>query len=237
MKTFILHSITLLCAFNDFAQSGQINPTSIQIPNVNGINNVSTPASGMVIYNTQDQNLYLRNKADWVNLNKNAASTATAPSIYYTITPSSAIPAEISSGVHAGETQALSLENSATLFISTAGGGGGVGKVSYDSLVFTKIRGLSSISMWKALSTGIHLATAEFKFYDASDVVYYSIKLSDCIVIRIKNSAPELPGGFNAIETIALKPADKISWKDYTVTPTPTVGTFSIKTNTWTATY
>ena len=236
MKTFILHSIILLCAFSAFAQSGQINSTSIQIPNVNGISNVPTPASGMVIYNTQDQNLYLRNKADWVNLNNNSASTATAPNIYYTITPSSAIPAEISLGIHAGETRALSLENSATLFISTATGGGSTGKASYDSLVFTKIRGMSSISMWKALSTGIHLTTAEFKFYDASDVLYYSIKLTDCIIVRIKNSAPELPGGFNAFETIALKPADKISWKDYTTVPA-TVGTFSIKANTWTATY
>ena len=235
MKTFILHSIILLCAFNAFAQSGQINPTSIQIPNVKGISNVPTPTSGMVIYNTQDQNLYLRNKADWVNLNNNNASTATAPSIYYTITPSSAIPAEISSGIHTGETRALSLVNSATLFISTAGGAG-AGKVSYDSLVFAKIRGISSILIWKALSTGIHLASVEFKFYDASDVIYYSIKLTDCIVVRIINSAPELPGGFNAFETIALKPADKISWKDYITVPA-TVGTFSIKTNTWTATY
>lgn len=236
-KTIALVSM-LLFSNIIFGQFGQINPNSLQVPKVNGTNSVISPTQGMVVFNTIDQSLYYRNAGGWVNLSNSVVANPTAPNVYYKITDSTnPIPGEITTGpaIHIGETQALTFNYGGVTNTNIGTGGASVGRVVVSPATFSKLRGSSSIPLWKLISTGSNIDTIEFKYYNSSDVLYYSVKFTNAFLTQITNSAPDQQGGYNTLENLSIV-FQKIGWKDYTTTPNP-VGTFDVTTNTFSSTY
>ncbi|HEY1054102.1 MAG TPA: type VI secretion system tube protein Hcp [Emticicia sp.] len=231
MKKLAILLLMFVSGLHTFGQAAQLSPNSIQIPQVNGTNSVANPANGMLIYNLSDHSLYYRKQSEWVKINNNTNNVVANPTIYYTITSSGnapAVPGEITSGIHAGQTKVDYVDYNFTLnYDPTNAGGAGSGKAVISPVKISKPRGANSIPFFKVLTKGLHFDTMEFLFYDASDQLYYSVKLSSVFVSKIEKS--ELEG----VDTIELKSL-KMGWKDY---PRNVFGTFDITMNSFTDTY
>lgn len=228
MKKVAILLLMLVSGLSTFGQASQLAPNSIQIPQVNGTNSVQSPANGMLIYNLSDHSLYYRKQSEWVKINNNVNNVASNPVIYYTITATPAIPGEITTGIHAGQTKVDFVDYDLTLNYDPTGGAGS-GKAIISPVRISKPRGPNSIPFFKTLAKGTHFDTMEFLFYDTNDLLYYSIKLSIVFVNKIEKS--ELEG----VDSIELK-GKKIGWKDFTKNPA-VVGTFDTTLNSFTDTY
>lgn len=234
MKKSILLSFIYWICQTTFAQSASLNPTSIQFPNVASLNQVLSPTSGMMVYNTTDKNLYLRNDQNWVKINNSALSAL--PTIYYTITPGTNVPPpEITSGVHAGQTRILSLDENISNAGVIVGGGGGSAKSILGPIVITKYHGPSTILFKRAVVLGTYFPTIEFFFYNSDDVLYYSMKLSNFAVRYVGDVFQEQNLLLNNIQTIHFEPST-IAWKDFRTSPA-TTGSWNISAGTWSTTY
>ena len=239
MKKNVLLLFVFVSMNSVFAQNGQITPNAIKVPTANGTQSVASPSQGMVVYNQPDQSLYYRNSAEWVNLNSVAAATPNAPNIYYTITSTNPVIAgEITTGTHAGQSKVLSLNYaiSVATTIGSSSGGAGAAKPVVAPLTFTKLRGISSLGFLEKMTRGGNIATIEFKYYDANDVLYYSVKLTTAFITKIDNSAPDSPGGFGSMETISMVSL-AIGWKNYIPATPVSQGTYNPTTNVFTTTY
>ena len=97
-------------------------------------------------------------------------------------------------GIHNGETQVLSLEDSVVNIIA-ASGGAGTGKLILGNLKFKKSLNANSVSLFSSASRGITLPNLVFKFYERKLNGFFipslTITLSNVIVVKYKISSPD----------------------------------------------
>jgi type VI protein secretion system component Hcp len=233
MKKVAFLLIMFVSALSSYGQAAQLSPGSIQIPQVSGTNSVANPTNGMLIYNISDQSLYYRKESEWVKINNTLNSTvASTTNIYYKITTSGsnpAVPGEITTGPHTGQTKINYLDYDLSSTVEATGAGAGSGKTIVSPVTISRPRGPNSIPFLRAIATGKSFDTIEFLFYNDSDQLFYSIKLTAVFVKKIGKSE------FDGSETDSFI-FQKIGWKDYSQSPA-VVGTFDLVAYTFTSTY
>lgn len=100
-------------------------------------------------------------------------------------------------GVHAGEFigSAFEVTDSST-YVRAAGSGGGSGK-AYAGLAKIKkvLVPIANPELMTAIFNGKHYSTLSITWYNASNVAYYQINLTDVVFVRGSVLAPECIGG------------------------------------------
>ena len=106
-------------------------------------------------------------------------------------------------GIHAGETLVLSMQDSIADLLSTSGAT--VGKVVFGDFKFKKILNANSSFFFASIGKGSFVPSLSFKFYDKKPngtfAVTLTIILSDVIVDRYSISAPD-PANKDASATV-----------------------------------
>lgn len=230
MKKVSIILLLFVSGLQAIGQSAQILPNSIQLPQVNGTSSVDSAKNGMIVFNTPDQSLYYRKENEWAKLNNAINNTVAAPTtkIYYKITATPTVAGEITEGNHAGQTEIKYLDYNSTADFS-ATGTNPPGRTVPSMLTFLKSRGLNFHAFMRTMVTGNHFTSLEFFFYDETDHIISSIKLSDVFVVKVQRVEPE---GAESISLVYLK----IGWRDFV--PSQAVsGTFDVKLNSWNAVY
>ena len=120
-------------------------------------------------------------------------------------------------GVHNGETQVLSIEDSIVNTISGAGGAA-IGKIVLGNFKFKKSLNASSLSFLSLAGKGTIVPNLVFKFYEkklnGTFLPVFSITLSNVIVTKYRISSPDNgSGSLQTMEEISLL-YDKIQLTD-----------------------
>jgi len=96
-------------------------------------------------------------------------------------------------GIHNGETQILSMEDSVANTVSQASGGAGVGKIVFGDLRFRKAANASSLPFITAACNGSFLPSLKFVYYQ-KNAVMLSMTLSDVIVTKYRIFSSDCSG-------------------------------------------
>jgi type VI secretion system Hcp family effector len=119
-------------------------------------------------------------------------------------------------GIHTGETQVLSIEDSIVNTIQTSGGAG-IGRIVFSPFRFKKSLNGNSVFLFASAGKGTILPGLVFKFYErkqnGSFVPSLTITLSNVIVTKYKIASPEGNNGSPTSEEISLV-FDKIQFTD-----------------------
>ena len=75
----------------------------------------------------------------------------------------------------------------------TSGGGASVGKPNPGNLMIKKTNNNSTSELFKFIAQGSAFPEVIFEYYDASDILYYTITLSDVYVTQMHWLSPECP--------------------------------------------
>ncbi|MCW3107588.1 MAG: hypothetical protein JWQ09_2094 [Segetibacter sp.] len=75
----------------------------------------------------------------------------------------------------------------------TAGGGASVGKPNPGNLMIKKTNNNSTSSLFKDIASGKTIPEVIFEYYDASNILYYSITLTGAYVTQLYWLSPECP--------------------------------------------
>jgi type VI secretion system Hcp family effector len=119
-------------------------------------------------------------------------------------------------GMHTGEMQVLSIEDSIVNTIQTAGGAG-IGKIIFSPFRFKKSLNGNSVFLFASAGKGTILPSLVFKFYErkqnGSFVPSLTITLSNVIVTKYKIASPDGNNASPTTEEISLV-FDKIQFTD-----------------------
>ncbi len=228
MKKVAVFLLMFISGLSASGQSSVMLPNTILLPQANGVESIDSAKVGMLMYNTVDQSLYYRRENEWIKLSNTINNAVTEPTqkIYYTATASPAINGEITEGHHAGQTAIKFLDYNNFVNYSTSGT---PGEKTLSPITFLKARGLNDFLFMRAFLIGASITSMEFLFYDETDRLVFSIKISGVFVVKIQRAEPD---GAESISVIYKK----IAWKDSSVTPSVS-GSFDITTNTYNFTY
>lgn len=97
-------------------------------------------------------------------------------------------------GIHNGETQILSAQDSIVDALSTSGGGAPIGKVVHGNFTFRKILNANSSFFFAAVNRGNFVPSLVFKFYDKKGNTFVptlTITLSNVIVSKYRIASPD----------------------------------------------
>lgn len=230
MKKVAVLLLMFISGLGVFGQASTLLPNSIQLPQVNGTSSVDSAKNGMLIYNTPDQSLYYRKASEWAKIsNTTNNSVVSTTTIYYKVISNPSIPGEITQGPHNGQTLIKSLDYTAESQISIMQGGVNQSAVNPSPVTFTKSRGPNFLSFMRNMVTKMPMTSVEFLFYNETDQLYFSIKLTSVFVERIDKLESDDTEKISLFYT-------KIGWRDSSGAPT-IQGTFDAAANTWSSTY
>ncbi|HEY4208178.1 MAG TPA: type VI secretion system tube protein Hcp [Puia sp.] len=97
-------------------------------------------------------------------------------------------------GIHAGETLVLAMEDSImNTFSQATGGGAGAGKIVFGDLKFRRQLNANSLPFVSAVSKGSSLGSMKFSYYEKNAVVL-SITVTDVIITKYKVFSSDCTG-------------------------------------------
>ena len=85
------------------------------------------------------------------------------------------------------------------------GGGGGAGKATAGDLVIKKTQSKSTNSLFSAVAKGTHIAPVIFEYYDAANVLYYKMTLTDVVIGKLYWLSPECPSCIKLEQQVAFR--------------------------------
>ena len=112
-------------------------------------------------------------------------------------------------GIHNGETEILSVQDSIVDALSTSGGGAPIGKVVHGNFTFRKILNASSAFFFSFVNRGTFIPSLTFKFYDKKGNTFVptlTVTLSNVIVSKYRIASPDAQNknASGAVEEISL---------------------------------
>jgi type VI secretion system Hcp family effector len=102
------------------------------------------------------------------------------------------------------EVRALEFQINSTV-AAVGGGGGGTGKATAGDLVIKKTLGKSTNGLFSAVAKGTHIVPVIFEYYNAANVLYYKITLTDVIVGKVYWLSPECPSCIKLEHQVAFR--------------------------------
>lgn len=179
---------------------------ALLLPRVADTSLVTTPAAGMVVYNQQSQSPSYHNGARWNSMNSEAASMY--GTMTYTVTGTGSGGMTYDTSPLAG----IDFDNY-SFKTRTPGGGSGSGATQKaDSVTIFKEFDGNSIIFKRVHISGIQIPAIEINYHLPNGTKYYSIKLTDVLVLSQQNYFSETTGKLT--ERYGLSAA-RIGYKDW----------------------
>ena len=136
-----------------------------------------------------------------------SAKAQTGGGIYIKI---DGMPANITSGIHAGETKISAMEQE--IIVIPPSTGGSTGKAEIHEFIIKKPFSSSTPKLIRNTLGTVHIPFVEIKFYDNAETLVSIIRLEDVSITKMKTLAPECTSCPPSFEEIGMKAGFKIIW-------------------------